>query len=191
MTKIRVAINGFGRIGRVFCRQMRLHDNLELVAINDLTNTHTLSHLLKYDSSQGHFPAPVSYTEKELIIDGKKVAVFSQENPELLPWDEMNIDVVVESTGRFTSRPDAERHLKAGARKVVISAPAQGDGDSIQYVVLGVNDHLINRNDRIISNASCTTNNVAPLINNQKYSYLYVYRKHIADEKMKYCVFER
>ncbi|NCU35833.1 hypothetical protein EOM75_07415, partial [Candidatus Falkowbacteria bacterium] len=128
MTKIRVAINGFGRIGRVFCRQMRLHDNLELVAINDLTNTHTLSHLLKYDSSQGHFPAPVSYTEKELIIDGKKVAVFSQENPELLPWDEMNIDVVVESTGRFTSRPDAERHLKAGARKVVISAPAQGDG---------------------------------------------------------------
>jgi len=164
MTKIRVAINGFGRIGRVFCRQMRLHDNLELVAINDLTNTHTLSHLLKYDSSQGHFPAPVSYTEKELIIDGKKVAVFSQENPELLPWDEMNIDVVVESTGRFTSRPDAERHLKAGARKVVISAPAQGDGDSIQYVVLGVNDHLINRNDRIISNASCTTNNVAPLI---------------------------
>lgn len=164
MTKIRVAINGFGRIGRIFCRQMIGNQNMELVAVNDLTDTRTLCHLLKYDSVQRRFPGTVSYDEDHLIINGSRVKVLSVENPANIPWKDINVDVVVESTGNFVKKEDAGLHLQAGAGKVIISAPARGESDGVQYIVLGVNDHLIDRNDRIISNSSCTTNNVAPLI---------------------------
>jgi len=164
MTKIRVAINGFGRIGRITCRQMLQNANMELVAVNDLADTHTLAHLLKYDSVHRHFPGEVTHDQDNLFINGKKVKVFSIENPEFLPWKDLKIDVVIESTGKFITQTDAGKHLLAGAKKVIISAPAKGETDDVKYIVLGVNDHLIDRNDRIISNASCTTNNVAPLI---------------------------
>lgn len=164
MRKIRVAINGFGRIGRVFCRQMSRNQNIELIAINDLTDTYTLCHLLKYDSVHRAFPGKVENNSENLFINGKKIKAFCIENPELLPWKNLDIDVVIESTGNFVTRQGAELHLKAGAKKVIISAPAKGEYDDIQYIVLGVNDHLINKKDRIISNSSCTTNNVAPLI---------------------------
>lgn len=164
MTKIRVAINGFGRIGRIFCRQMINNQNMDLVAINDITDSRSLCHLLKYDSVHRHFPGTVDHDEDHLFISGKQVQVSRIANPEALPWKDMDIDVVVESTGNFVKKEDAALHLKAGARKVVISAPAKGESDDVQYIVLGVNDHLIDKNDRIISNSSCTTNNVAPLI---------------------------
>ncbi len=164
MSKKRIAINGFGRIGRIFCRQMINNKHLDLVAVNDLADPQTLCHLLKYDSVHRAFPGVVEHDKDHIIINGKKVAVFSIAHPELLPWKNLGIDVVVEATGNFTGKEDAAGHLRAGARKVVISAPAKGESDGIQYVVLGVNDHLINWDVSIISNASCTTNNVAPLI---------------------------
>ncbi len=164
MKKIKVAINGFGRIGRITCRQMLNNQNLELLVVNDLTDTKTLAHLLKYDSVQRRFPGKVEYDENHLIINGKKIRVYSIEQPELIPWKDWDIDVVIESTGKFVTKTDAERHLKAGAKKVIISAPAKSESDDIKYIVLGVNDEIIDRNERIISNSSCTTNNVAPLI---------------------------
>jgi len=164
MAKIRIAINGFGRIGRIFCRQMINNQNMELVAINDLADTHTLCHLLKYDSVHRRFPGTVEHDENHLYIKGQKVKICNIEHPENLPWAELKIDVVVESTGNFVKKEQAELHLKAGAKKVVISAPAKGESDGVKYIVLGVNNHLINKEDRIISNSSCTTNNVAPLI---------------------------
>ncbi len=164
MTKIRIAINGFGRIGRIFCRQMIDNQNMELVAINDLADPRSLCHLLKYDSVHRRFPGTVEHDENHIYIKGQKVKICNVENPENLPWDELKIDVVVESTGNFVKKEQAELHLKAGAKKVVISAPAKGESDGVQYIVLGVNNHLINKQDRIISNSSCTTNNVAPLI---------------------------
>jgi len=164
MKKIRIAINGFGRIGRAFCRQMVRNSNLELVAVNDLTDSFTLSHLLKYDSVHRGFNGTVTAEKDALMINGQKVIVFNIARPELIPWKSLGIDVVVESTGNFTCKEEAEKHIEAGARKVVISAPAKGENDGIQYVVLGINDHLIDWNVNIISNASCTTNNVAPLI---------------------------
>jgi glyceraldehyde 3-phosphate dehydrogenase len=162
--KISVAINGFGRIGRIFCRQMINHPRMELVAINDLTDTKTLCHLLKYDSVQRAFPGSVTFDEQHLFINNQKVKVFKEPHPEKLPWSELDVDLVIESTGNFVRKSDAKRHLAAGAKKVIISAPAKDETDEIRYIVLGVNDHLINKADRIISNASCTTNNVAPLI---------------------------
>lgn len=164
MTKIRVAINGFGRIGRVFCRQMINNPNMELVAINDLANAYSLCHLLKYDSVHRRFPGAVVQNDNCLFINDQKVKMYQIAQPENLPWKELNIDVVVESTGNFVKKEQAEMHLKAGARKVVISAPAKGQSNGVQYIVLGVNDHLIDKKDTIISNSSCTTNNVAPLI---------------------------
>lgn len=164
MRKIRVAINGFGRIGRIFCRQMINNQNMELVAINDITDTRSLCHLLKYDSVHRRFPGTVTHDENHLYINERTVKVSQVENPEQLPWKALDIDVVVESTGNFVKKEEAELHLAAGAKKVVISAPAKGESYGVQYIVLGVNDHLIDRNDRIISNSSCTTNNVAPLI---------------------------
>lgn len=164
MNKIRVAINGFGRIGRITCRQLFKNPNMELVAVNDLTDTHTLAHLLKYDSVQRRFPGEVGHDADHLIINGKKVKVFNIEDPKKLPWKELKIDVVIESTGMFVTKEGAGLHLEAGARKVIISAPAKDESEDVKYVVLGVNDHIIDRNDRIISNSSCTTNNVAPLI---------------------------
>lgn len=164
MRKIKIAINGYGRIGRIFCRQMMQNQNLELVAVNDLTDPQTLCHLLKYDSVHRGFPGTVEFDKNHLIINGRKVVVFNIAHPELIPWKSLDVDVVVESTGNFTNKPDAEKHLLAGARKVVISAPAKDESDNIQYVVLGVNDEKIDWTVPVISNSSCTTNNVAPLI---------------------------
>ncbi len=164
MDKIRVAINGFGRIGRITCRQMLKNPGMELVAVNDLTDTYTLAYLLKYDSVHQRFPGNVEHDADHLIINDRKIRVFAIEDPKNLPWKALNIDVVIESTGIFINRAGAEQHLEAGTRKVIISAPAKDETEDVKYVVLGVNDHIIDRDDKIISNSSCTTNNVAPLI---------------------------
>lgn len=165
MNKIRIAINGFGRIGRVTFRKIQERDNMEVVVINDLTDTGNLAHLLKYDSVQRAYPGSVEVSENEIVVDGKRVKVLNEPDPSKLPWKELNIDVVIESTGNFVDRKSAIKHVEdSGARKVIISAPAKGEQDDVAYVVLGVNDEVIDRNDVIISNASCTTNNVAPLI---------------------------
>lgn len=165
MSKIRIAINGFGRIGRVTFRKIQEKENMEVVAINDLTNPANLAHLLKYDSVQRAFNGNVEHNGNHLIVNGKKVRVFNISNPGELPWKDLEIDVVIEATGEFVDPKDAIKHVdESGARKVIISAPAKGERDDVNYVVLGVNDEIINRDDVIISNASCTTNNVAPLI---------------------------
>jgi len=164
MSKIRLAINGFGRIGRITFRSLILNPNIEVVAINDLTDTHTLAHLLKYDSVHGLFDGEIAVEEGFLIINGQKIKILCEGNPLKLPWKNLAIDVVIESTGKFVDKDDATMHLQAGARKVIISAPAQGEKNGVKYVVLGINDEIIDKNDTIISNSSCTTNCVAPLI---------------------------
>ncbi len=165
MKKIRVAINGFGRIGRITYRAMVGNDNMELVAVNDLTCPATLGHLFKYDSIHRRFDGDVSWGDDHLIINGRKIKVYKEEDPGKLPWKNLEIDVVIESTGLFVKKEEAIRHVtEAGARKVIISAPAKGESDGVPYVVLGVNDEVIKKEDVIISNSSCTTNNVAPLI---------------------------
>lgn len=161
MTKI--AINGFGRIGRPALKVALENSNLEVVAINDLTDTKTLAHLLKYDSNYGIYEKDVSYDEEHIIIDGKKIKVFAQRDPELLPWKDLEVDVVLECTGFFRNKDGAEKHLKAGAKKVIISAPPKGEG--IHSFVLGVNEEKYNpEKDNLISNASCTTNCLAPVV---------------------------
>jgi len=165
MKKIRVAINGFGRIGRITYRAMAGNENMELIAINDLTCPSTLGHLFKYDSIHGRYDGDVKWDEEHLFINERKIRVFKEEDPGKLPWKDLDIDVVIESTGLFVKKEEAIRHVsESGARKVIISAPAKGESDGVPYVVLGVNDHVINKKDVIISNSSCTTNNVAPLI---------------------------
>lgn len=160
----RVAINGFGRIGRLTLRAglERKVKGLEIVAINDLTDAATLAHLFKYDTSFGIYPGKVSSRGNNLVIDGKVIKVFAERDPENLPWKELKIDVVAECTGFFTDREGASKHLKAGAKKVVISAPAESPDIT---VVLGVNDNKYNpKKHNIISNASCTTNSLAPAL---------------------------
>ncbi len=159
---IRVAINGFGRIGRMVAKVIQNHPNIELIAINDLGNTKTLAHLLKYDSVHGLFNGTVTSTENELIINSKSVKIISEKSPENLPWAALNIDIVVESTGRFLTKETASGHLKAGAKKVILSAPPKTD--DIISVVLGINEEVLQQNENIISNASCTTNAAAPII---------------------------
>ncbi len=159
---IRVAINGFGRIGRMVAKVIQNHPNIELIAINDLGNTKTLAHLLKYDSVHGLFNGTVTSTANELIINGQSVKITSEKTPENLPWASLNIDVVIESTGRFLTKETALGHLKAGAKKVILSAPPKTD--DITSVVLGINEEVLQQNDNIISNASCTTNAAAPII---------------------------
>lgn len=159
---IRVAINGFGRIGRVTARMLVQRDDVELVAVNDLTDNATLAHLFKYDSVHGVFAGEVGHDPEHLILGGRRIKAFALKDPAQLPWKALGIDVVIESTGLFLSREKASAHLKAGAKRVVLSAPAK-DTD-IRTVVLGVNDHVIDGNDPIISNASCTTNCAAPMI---------------------------
>jgi len=165
MSKIKIAINGFGRIGRMFVRVAHQKENFEIVAVNDVMEPFTMAHLLKYDSVHKKFDGHVEFNHSHIEVNGKKIKVFTEEDPAKLPWKELGIDVVIEATGKFTRREDALKHVEgSGARKVIISAPAQGERDDVQYIVLGVNDHLINKNDKVISNSSCTTNNVAPLI---------------------------
>lgn len=162
---IRVAINGFGRIGRITLRRLILNENIEVVAVNDLTDPRTLAHLLKYDSVHRRFPGKVEFNDNKLYVNDAHIKVFSIDDPAKLPWRELAIDVVIESTGNFVTRDEAMQHVtKSGARKVIISAPAKGESEDVKYVVLGVNDHEIDRDEVIISNSSCTTNNVAPLI---------------------------
>ena len=158
---IRLGINGFGRIGRTVLRYAVKEKGIDIVAINDLTDAKTLAHLLKYDSVHGIFPGNVEYNENELIIDGKPIKILKIRNPEELPWKQEKVDIVLESTGLFTARDKAELHLKAGARKVIISAPATGEDLT---VVMGVNHQLYDATKHnIISNASCTTNCLAPV----------------------------
>jgi glyceraldehyde 3-phosphate dehydrogenase len=158
---IRIAINGFGRIGRTAFKKILEKKNIEVVALNDLTAPATLAHLLKYDSIHGRFSGTVGATEKSIVVNGREIPVLAEKDPALLPWGAMKVDVVIESTGRFTEKEKAEAHLKAGARKVIISAPAKGD---LKSVVLGVNDHILDGSEKILSNASCTTNNCAPML---------------------------
>jgi glyceraldehyde 3-phosphate dehydrogenase len=156
----KVAINGFGRIGRLAFRNMLLRSDLNVVAINDLTSVETLAHLLKFDSIHGRFDGTVEVEGGNLKVNGNVVHISAERNPSDLPWASHGIDVVVESTGAFASKEGASKHLEAGAKKVVISAPAKGD---LKTIVLGVNDDILTADDQIISNASCTTNCLAPM----------------------------
>ncbi|MAO45660.1 MAG: type I glyceraldehyde-3-phosphate dehydrogenase [Crocinitomicaceae bacterium] len=160
MSKKRISINGFGRIGRLAFRIMQNRNDIEIVAINDLTDVNTLAHLLKYDSVHGKFDGEVSVVDGNIVVNGKTINVSAERNPADLPWGELSVDVVVESTGVFTHSDKASAHLTAGAKKVVISAPAKGD---LKTVVLGVNDDILTSEDKIVSNASCTTNCLAPM----------------------------
>lgn len=159
---VRVAINGFGRIGRNAFKIAFANPDLAIVAVNDLTDTKTLAHLLRHDSNYGEFHHKVESDEKHLIVDGTKIEVTAEKEPDKLPWRQMKIDVVIESTGRFVKGELASLHLKAGARKVVLSAPAKGDDSVVSTHVIGVNENEIGQAD-IISNASCTTNCITPL----------------------------
>lgn len=159
---MRIAINGFGRIGRIFLRNILAKPGIQVVAINDLTDTATLAHLFKYDSVHHGFNGNVDFDETNLYINTQKIKVLAQREPSALPWKDLNIDLVVESTGKFTSRQGAEQHLNAGAKQVIISAPAI-DKD-IPTVVLGVNDGMVDLYSPVLSNASCTTNNVATMV---------------------------
>lgn len=161
-TRLNVAINGFGRIGRVTLRSLIRHPELNLVAINDLTDARTLAHLVKYDSVHGKFTGSISHTEKSLIIDGKEIPVYAEKDPANLPWKALDVDVVIESTGLFRTREKNLSHLNAGAKKVIISSPA--DTDDVPTIVLGVNENTLTGAEDILSNASCTTNNAAPMI---------------------------
>lgn len=157
----RIAINGFGRIGRITLRNL-LEKGLDVVAVNDLTDNATLAHLFKYDSVQGNYPGEVSADDDFIYIDGKKIDALSQPDPSKLPWGELDVDVVLECTGRFRDEDKARLHIAAGCKKVLISAPA-GKGN-VATVVLGVNEEVLNADTDVYSNASCTTNCLAPLV---------------------------
>lgn len=159
---INVAINGFGRIGRNAFKILASRKDVSVVAINDITDAKTLAHLLKYDSSYGTYDKDVSAEENCIVVDGKKVPIYAEKDPKNLPWGQLNVDVVIESTGLFTKPEDAKAHIEAGAKRVVISAPAKGEG--ARTIVLGVNEETLESTDEIISNASCTTNCIAPIM---------------------------
>ncbi|CAG0949850.1 glyceraldehyde 3-phosphate dehydrogenase [Flavobacteriales bacterium] len=159
---IRIAINGFGRIGRVLTRVIQKYPEIQLVAINDLADAKTLAHLLKYDSIHRLFPNEISCNEELIFIGGNSVKVFKERDPALLPWKSLGVDIVVESTGFFTDKQGAGKHIQAGAKKVIISAPPK-DAD-IKAVVMGINDSILDGTENIISNASCTTNCAAPMV---------------------------
>jgi glyceraldehyde 3-phosphate dehydrogenase len=159
---MKIAINGFGRIGRIFLRNIITKPDIEVVAINDLTDAHTLAHLFKYDSVHRGFKGTVTADDEHLYINDKKIRILVERDPSLLPWKELGIDLVIESTGKFTSRIGAEQHLEAGAKQVIISAPSADK--SVPTVVLGVNDGMIDLHSPVLSNASCTTNNVAVMV---------------------------
>ena len=162
MSKVRIAINGFGRIGRTAARAILQNDALELIAVNDLTDVATLAHLFKYDSVHGKFKGNIEVGENLIRINEKPVYLYSSKNPEDLPWNDLKIDVVIESTGMFLTKEAASKHISAGAKKVIISAPPKGEG--VKVVVMGVNDKSLTGDETVLSNASCTTNCVAPLV---------------------------
>jgi glyceraldehyde 3-phosphate dehydrogenase len=160
MKNVKVAINGFGRIGRLVYRQIHNMDGIDIVAINDLTNPKTLAHLLKYDTSQGRFEEKVESTENSIIVNGNAINIYAQRDPSQIPWGTHDVDVVLECTGFFVSAEAAGAHITAGAKKVVISAPATGD---LKTVVFNVNHDILDGTETIISGASCTTNCLAPM----------------------------
>lgn len=160
MSTVKVAINGFGRIGRLVFRQIYNMQGIDVVAINDLTSPKVLAHLLKYDSAQGRFDATVSATEDSIVVNGDAVKIYAQKDPAQIPWGSHGVDVVIESTGFFTDKDKAAAHLTAGAKRVVISAPATGD---LKTVVFNVNHEILDGSEDIISCASCTTNCLAPM----------------------------
>lgn len=162
MKKINVAINGFGRIGRVFFRIAFSNPNINIVAINDITDSATLAHLLKYDSVHRKLNAEVKHDTNHLYVNGQEIKIFASKDPESLPWKALDIDIVIESTGHFLTKESAQKHLNAGAKKIILSAPAKDD--DIKTIVLGVNDELLTSEDIIISNASCTTNCASPML---------------------------
>ena len=158
---IKVAINGFGRIGRLAFRLLEESDDFDIVAINDLTDAESLAYLLKYDTAQGNFMVDkISHHDDKLVVDGKDITIYAQKDPENLPWGELGVDIVIECTGRFTEKEKAEKHIKAGAKKVVISAPASGD---VKTVVYNVNHDILDGSETVVSAASCTTNCLAPV----------------------------
>ena len=162
---VKVAINGFGRIGRLAYRLVKDVEEfkgVEVVAVNDLTDAKTLAHLLKYDTTQGPFKGhEVTYNDEGLVVDGKQLLVFAEPDPEKLPWADLGVDVVLECTGFFTTEEKASKHITAGAKKVIVSAPAGGDG--VKTVVFNVNDDILDGSEKVISGASCTTNCLAPM----------------------------
>jgi len=157
---VKVAINGFGRIGRLAFRQMFGSADFKVVAINDLTNPKMLAHLLKYDSAQGRYGKKVTHTEDSIVVDDVVITIYSEKDPKNLPWGRLRVDVVLECTGFFASKKASMAHIEAGARKVVISAPA---GDDLPTIVYGVNENILQSSDQVISAASCTTNCLAPM----------------------------
>ena len=159
--KIKVGINGFGRIGRLVFREMAKREEFEVIALNDLTDPKSLSHLLKYDSVHGKYPGDVSYNENSIIVDGKEIKVLAIKDPAELPWKELGVEYVVEATGLFRKRAQIEKHLQAGAKKVILTVPAKDEIDNT--IVLGVNDEKLKAENKIVSNASCTTKCLAPV----------------------------
>ena len=160
MSSVKVAINGFGRIGRLVYRQIYKMEGIDVVAVNDLTSPKVLAHLLKYDTAQGRFDADVKATENSITVNGDEIKIYAQKNPAEIPWAQHQVDVVLECTGFFTDKEKAEGHLKAGAKKVVISAPATGD---LKTIVFNVNHEILDGTETVISCASCTTNCLAPM----------------------------
>ncbi len=163
MSNIRIAINGFGRIGRLTFRSLQKMNNVEIVALNDLTDAKTLAHLLKYDSVHGKFDGEVTYENEYIIVNGVKYRVYAEKDPAMLPWKDLGVDIVAECTGIFRTREKLEKHIQAGAKKVVLSVPANSAQDVDMTIVLGVNDGMLKPEHRFISNASCTTNCLAPV----------------------------
>ena len=161
--KTKLAINGFGRIGRNAFKIAFARSDIEIVAVNDLTDTKTLAYLLKHDSNYGAYDREVSYDEANIVVDGQKIRVYAEREPALLPWKDLEVDVVIESTGRFTDGEGAGGHIKAGAKRVVISGPTKSQG--IDTIVLGANDDKLENASEIISNASCTTNSLGAVMN--------------------------
>jgi glyceraldehyde 3-phosphate dehydrogenase len=158
---IKIGINGFGRIGRNVFKVLQTQKDFEVVAINDLTDAKTLAHLLKYDSVFGPFAGSVSAKDSSIVVNGKEIKILAEKDPSLLPWKDLGVDFVLESTGRFTSKDDCLKHIAGGAKKVLLTVPPKGDVDAI--IVMGVNDNTLKPTDQVISNASCTTNCLAPL----------------------------
>ncbi len=183
----KIAINGFGRIGRMCFRSLMNNPNVEVVGINDLTDVNTLAHLLKYDSIHGRFAHTVEHSGDSLIINGKSIKIYAVKDPATLPWGELGVDVVIESTGIFTDKEGAAKHIEAGAKKVIISAPATG---AVKTIVLGVNDDKITAEDTVLSNASCTTNCLAPMakVLNDKFGiekgYITTIHAYTADQRL-------
>lgn len=167
--KTRVAINGFGRIGRMAFRIMADRKDIEVVGINDLTDTHTLAHLLKFDTNYGKFTHEIKSSDKGIVVDGTEIPVSAEKDPAMLPWKDLNVDVVIESTGRFVTTEAASAHLKAGAKKVVISAPAKDD--ETKTLVIGANEDELDQAGDVLSNASCTTNSIAAVMDIMEMEY--------------------